>query len=285
MSFNLLLTVGWILFAFLLFSLFETEYKKQLQAIGIGITGIGLIVYAPYTWVVDQSLVQACLSFITGSMCLYVSVLVYFRNIDIRRIILMIVSSTGILLIVYTFAPVRDFLIGTVSSDTIYILTQFGFDVSKDASGDHYSIVFNETEKELKTNIVIACTGIGSMALFIGLISTFQSLSLKIKSMLMIISVSIIYLLNLIRNVFIAAAYGGQWFHIQPELIGMIFGRSDEWVSFYIADKILAQTGSIIFLLLFVYILFKYIHNKNIDIKILDEIFTILSNLESDLKN
>ena len=80
---------------------------------------------------------------------------------------------------------------------------------------------------DVYVQIILACTGIESMALFAGIaIST--SAQIRRRIMAFIISVPVIYVLNLLRNVFIIAAFGDEW-----------FGSSD--YSFYIAHHIISK--------------------------------------------
>jgi archaeosortase A (PGF-CTERM-specific) len=59
--------------------------------------------------------------------------------------------------------------------------------------------------------IVLACTAIQSMVLFAGLVfGVTAPLNRKLKAFL--VSVPTIYVLNIVRNVFVTAAYFGEWF-------------------------------------------------------------------------
>ena len=90
--------------------------------------------------------------------------------------------------------------------------------------------------------IILACTAIQSMVLFAGLIfGVHAPLRRKLKAFL--VSVPTIYVLNIVRNVFVAAAYFGQWFGPPLE-------------SFYIAHEVLARIGSTIALVVIAYAVF-----------------------------
>jgi len=114
--------------------------------------------------------------------------------------------------------------------------------------------------------IILACTAIESIALFMGLIGAVRA-PLNRLAMAFIVSVPVIYILNLIRDIFVVVAYGEQWFgadsfiiahnyiakagsgialfvisysvlRILPELFGMIDGL---WVIFSIELKSLLR--------------------------------------------
>jgi archaeosortase A (PGF-CTERM-specific) len=90
--------------------------------------------------------------------------------------------------------------------------------------------------------IVLACTAIQSMVLFAGLVFSVNApRNRKFKAFL--VSVPTIYVLNIIRNVFVAAAYFEQWFG--PPL-----------QSFYIAHGIMARIFVMISLIAVAYAVF-----------------------------
>jgi len=68
---------------------------------------------------------------------------------------------------------------------------------------------FHEVYKPIE--IILACTAIQSMVLFTGLVFSVEA-PIKRKLEAFFVSVPAIYLLNTVRNVFVAAAYFEQWF-------------------------------------------------------------------------
>lgn len=76
--------------------------------------------------------------------------------------------------------------------------------------------------------IILACTAIESIALFMGLISSVKAPTKRLAAAFMI-SVPVIYMLNIVRDVFVIIAYGEQWFGPQ---------------SFEIAHHMIAKVGS-----------------------------------------
>lgn len=89
--------------------------------------------------------------------------------------------------------------------------------------------------------IVLACTAIESIALFAGVILSVRAPWLR-RCAALILSTSLIYILNLARNAFVLLAYGEQW-----------FGDG----SFYLAHNVIAKVGSTVALLLIAYIVFS----------------------------
>lgn len=94
-----------------------------------------------------------------------------------------------------------------------------------------------------RVEIILACTAIESIALFTGLIASVNApLSRMAKAF--IVSVPIIYALNLVRNVFVIDAYGMGWF-------------GDPETSFYIAHTIIAKAGALLALFVIAYAVMK----------------------------
>lgn len=143
-----------------------------------------------------------------------------------------------------------DLLIETVTSQTVWGLNLLGAPATKLGS----YIFLNE----YKIKIILACTGIESMALFTGVTFAVDAPPMR-RFKAFLASVPLIYVLNIIRNMFIMAVYGYQW-----------FGEH----SFYIAHHGLAKIGSTMALFLIAYIVFL----------ILPEVVDMIENLAGMLR-
>ncbi len=126
----------------------------------------------------------------------------------------------------------KGFLINTVTFQTVWGLNFLGTPATQIGS----NILLNG----YKIEIILACTGIESMALFTGVTFAVDAPPIR-RFKAFMASVPLIYILNIIRNMFVMAAYGYQW-----------FGEH----SFYIAHHGLAKIGSTIALFLIAYIVF-----------------------------
>jgi len=89
--------------------------------------------------------------------------------------------------------------------------------------------------------IILACTAIESIALFIGLIASVKAPTKRLAAAFLV-SVPVIYILNIIRDVFVIIAYGEQW-----------FGPN----SFDIAHHMIAKLGSGIALFVIAYMVLR----------------------------
>jgi archaeosortase A (PGF-CTERM-specific) len=149
----------------------------------------------------------------------------------------------------------QEFLIETVTAQTAFLMDLIGANptvVSGTAvPGGTYpdyrsTFWFADGGHTITYTILIACTGIGSMAIFGGLIAaTSAPLGRKLRALA--VSIPVIYGLNLVRNVFIGLGFGLQKFHLFPDLVMGLFGAEDPYkVSYFIVDRVLAQSLSVV---------------------------------------
>lgn len=137
-----------------------------------------------------------------------------------------------------------------------------------------------EDNHQIYYTILVACTGVGSMAIFVGgILAVSAPWDRKLRALA--VSVPVIYLLNLVRNVFIALSFGQQRFHIAPELVMTLFAEEDPYhVSYWIADRILAQSASVLALIAITYLVVRELPEVLI---ILEDGLYMLTNSEYDL--
>ncbi|UGV40747.1 archaeosortase A [Methanococcoides orientis] len=149
------------------------------------------------------------------------------------NIILMVTSATAIgSLFYFPFANIpslNQWIISNVTNATAGLLGLLGYNVES----TWHKITYNG----YTVQIILACTAIESIALFTGLIVSINVSFKRLMSAFMI-SVPVIFALNIVRNVFVIAAYGDQWFG--PE-------------SFEIAHHVIAKFGSAIALFVIAY--------------------------------
>jgi archaeosortase A (PGF-CTERM-specific) len=104
----------------------------------------------------------------------------------------------------------------------------------------------------VKVQIILACTAIQSIALFVGVVGCVRApLDRRLKAFM--VSVPVIYILNIVRNTFVISAYGGQWFQIAPGTIMEWTGETADYASFFWAHNVLAEAGSLIALVVISY--------------------------------
>ena len=133
------------------------------------------------------------------------------------------------------FEPLNHLLIETVAAQTTFLLNILGYAATQ--------LSFNEIAyNNAYVTIILACTAIESIAFFAGLVLAVRSDNTNKKVLAFLIAVPAIYILNLIRNVFVVVAYGDMW-----------FGEN----SFEIAHHYIAKIGSGAALVVLSYITLK----------------------------
>jgi len=143
-------------------------------------------------------------------------------------------------LLYFLFAEVgllNTWIISTVTEQAVWVTGKFGVPVVQTA--------WNELAVNgLAVEIILACTAFESIALFSGIISSANGAPFARKLRAFMISVPIIYILNLQRLAFTASAYGFGW-----------FGTPDE--SFHISEHIITKAGSLMALFILSYMVMK----------------------------
>lgn len=153
-------------------------------------------------------------------------------------------------------APIRRILIEVVAKQTNWLLGFLGYDtVLREGPKFGYmsEIVYQTPNLTYITYIDIACTGIGAFAVVCGIYMLLDFDNLQL-SLAMILSAIIIYILNLIRNVFVATAFFNGWFKMVP----LPATTDPNLVSFTVAETYIAQTASSLLLAFLLYGIYVY---------------------------
>lgn len=225
------------------------------------VRGLGAVLAVPLSVMVGKSLYEGRDSLITLSRAVAIMGLVYAPFVTITRL--------------------REWLIMRVTSDTAWAMGLIGrdpplvtqreeaapyapewFDASLSNPIDksyafENSFVFFQDGYTVTFTIILACTGLGSMAVIIGLVSAVRA-PWRRKLRALGLAVPIIYLLNIVRNVFIATNYGEMNMQYLPEITMWLFGVSHEaQVSYIWADRIFAQIGSVIAMIIIFWLVMR----------------------------
>ncbi|PSQ27410.1 archaeosortase A [Halobacteriales archaeon QS_9_67_15] len=144
----------------------------------------------------------------------------------------------------------------------------------------HNTFVFTQGDHTIFYSIIIACTGIGAMAIFGGLIAAVDA-PFRRKLRAFAVSVPVIYALNLGRNVMIAVGFGEQRFHFFPELVMSVFSLEDPYrVSYILVDRILAQSLSVVALVGITYLVVRELPEI---LLIIEDLLFVVTGSEYDL--
>jgi archaeosortase A (PGF-CTERM-specific) len=127
----------------------------------------------------------------------------------------------------------KEWLIENVAAQTTDLLHLFGINAVRSQD----LIMYNN----MPVTIIFACTAIQSMVLFVGMIGALSRVNLKRRTLGLLVTVIPIYFLNLIRNASVVYMVGS----------GM--------VSFEIAHNVIGKAGSLLALIVLLFVTFKIV--------------------------
>ncbi|MGB3907135.1 MAG: archaeosortase A [Methanomethylovorans sp.] len=236
----------WISISLMLLSVIlsvKNRYKRLIGASGWAIFSIHWIQQPLHYGAIDDY-VNVALTIMMSLFCLLIAHTMYVQytnrympakgEIDITYMATNAIAIGSMFYFPFAEIPVlKEWLIGTVTSNVMWTLGMLG--IAAQRTGN--MITYNGHTVE----IILGCTAIESIALFIGLIASVSAPMKKLLSAFMV-SVPIIYILNILRDVFVVVAYGEMW-----------FGPN----SFEIAHHMIAKAGSGIALFVIAYIVMR----------------------------
>jgi len=246
----------------------------------------------PFFTLEQRSYVEGMLCIIAVPACLYVAYLVY----DERPSLLVLTRAVAVMGAIYlpfqTITPIRRTAIETVTVHGHLLIETVGFETAiRSCAGLHeagyagvtclnpYDSMFLTTSTAggpYVTPVLLACTGIGSIAIVVGLVLAVQG-TIRQKATGVAIAVPIIYGLNVIRVAFIVLAHANQWFRVSPltELVMFPFGTNDPLlVSYYVSDRVIAQSLSVVAFVVIGWGLIRVVPSLSV---VLDEIGYLLT--------
>ncbi|MDD1685761.1 archaeosortase A [Methanoregula sp.] len=111
------------------------------------------------------------------------------------------------------------------------------------------------TRNGFSVQIILGCTGIQSIAILLGVAAAVPT-TLRQKIYAFLIIAPTIYILNLLRNVFVIMAYTDQWFPYYPDIAG---NGELGYESFFWAHNVIAEMLALVILVIIAYWLFTLI--------------------------
>ncbi|MCX9014502.1 MAG: archaeosortase A [Candidatus Methanoperedens sp.] len=218
-------------------------YNSRFSFAGFGWIFLSLYWFMqPGQYIGIQDYLNAFLVVVAALVSLFIAFMTFgFRDKGAIKTLVSLSRAVSVGGLVYfLFAEVELLntgIISLVTDQTIWMVGKFGFPVSQ--------VAWNQLSVNgLVVEVILACTSIESIALFTGLISSAAGAPLSRKFKAFMISVPVVYLLNIQRISFTASAYGLSWFGT-PE------------ASFHISEHIITKIGSMLALLLISYMVMK----------------------------
>lgn len=240
-----MLTVLWISISLMLLSAILPVKNSSKRIIGAGGWGIFSIhwIQQPFHYIAIDDYVNVALTIAMSAFCMLMAYTMYgeyTRKYPMKQQIDITYMATNAIAIgsvfYFPFAEIptlKGWLIGTVTNNIMWALSMLGISAYKTGN----MITYNGHTVE----IILGCTAIESIALFMGLIASVNAPIKKLLAAFMV-SVPVIYILNILRDVFVVVAYGEMW-----------FGPN----SFEIAHHMIAKAGSGVALFVIAYMVMR----------------------------
>lgn len=261
--------LGWIVIGtFVLAAVLEWRgvlgLARYVAAAGWALFGAFWLWVAPHFFYGVQSPLETALSLAAVPLCVYTGYLLLSGRNSLFVLSRAVAFMGVIYLPVETIPFARAWLIETTAAQTHFVMdlvaeapplvegsngyvSKFGFDPDETATGR-------------TTYIVLACTGIGSMSIFGGLIAAVAA-PLRRKVAGFALAVGVIWILNLFRNVFVGLATPHGWFQYGPlvHVTTTYMGATPERTSFLASHTYIAQPLSVIALIGITYLVIKIV--------------------------
>lgn len=216
--------------------------------------GVFWVALTPYFLFTMHSFVEGGLALLALPVCLHIAYCLYNGRTSMMRLSTAITVMGGLYLTasafpsLYGYPAPRQVLIEVVASHTMTLLEVFGFDpeIQPGPNGYTSEITFPRAGATYNTYIELACTAIGSISIFAGVLAASEGDRMHRFGVFMVVA-AVIYVLNLFRNAFVAAAYGWQLLQVHPEMVADLAGYSSPAkTSFFISHNVIAQPLSVI---------------------------------------
>lgn len=291
-----------VVVAFLSAAALESRDRERARGVAVGawvLFGAFWLVLTPHFVLEQKSIVEGLGSIAAVPLSLYAGYLLW-NGRDSLFVLSRAVGLMGLLYLPFSYVPLlesnpaRQWLVETVASQTAWLMSLVGFDPTLVGGMEHDGLpitgknypyentfVFEGTTNPIRYSIILACTGVGSMAIIAGGILAVRA-PLDRKARALALSLPVIYVLNLFRNVFIAIMFGHQKMHWFEGTITKLFGLSDpQMVSYYVADRLLAQFGSVVAMVLITWLVVKTLPEILV---IVEDLLFMVTGTEYDLQ-
>ncbi len=250
----------------------------------------------------QKSIIEGVGSVLAVPMALYVGVLL-IKGRDSLFVLSRAIAVMGAIYLPFAAMPqLSEPLIEMTTAHTAWVMDAIGYnpevvggtqvqatvdghvrtyDIAKKTHPFESTFVFrDQSTVPITYTIVLACTGIGSMAIMAGLIAAVDA-PVRRKLRAFLVAIPVIYVLNIVRNVFIGLSFGHQYFHVLPDLTADLFGLTSPLkVSYIWADRIIAQSASVVALVVITYLIVQELPEV---LTILEDAIYLLTGREYDL--
>lgn len=275
-------TAGWVLFGAFWFTLIHHFVFVQLSVV----EGLGAILAVPLSLYLAALLWRGRDSLFVLSRAVAVMGITYFAVLSVPAVetflIEVVTRHTGLAMNLIGYDP------NVLTATQVTLPDGSTLDIAAKDKRIRNTFVFDTTgvphmdDPLLTYTIITACTGIGSMAIFIGLILAVRA-PYERKLRALAVSIPVIYLLNIVRNVFIGITFGNQMTHFFPDVVMSLFGLEYAWkVSYIISDRILAQGLAVVALMVITWLVVRELPEV---LTVIEDVLYVVTRQEYDLQD
>lgn len=272
------------------------EYRGRRQ-LAVPLASVGWVVFGvfwatmlPY-FVEIRSPVETILALAGIVLSVYTGYLLYTG----RESLLLLSRAVGLMGLVYlpaaTIDPVRTWFIELAAVQALWGVELFGYEPNLVTAGDDAGIDYGGaanvfdfehiTGETYSVYIVFACTGMGAISVFTGLIASVRA-PWRRKLLGIGVAIGLIWILNLVRNVLIVLASQLQWFDYPT--LDAIFGPyiGTMRLSYFVSHTLLAQPLAVLVLIGLTYVVIRIVPEIS---TVLEEVLYVLTGTEYHLED
>ncbi|GAD51686.1 cytochrome oxidase subunit I-like [Halarchaeum acidiphilum MH1-52-1] len=240
---------------------------RSVAAVSWVLFGVFWALLVPHFWFAQKSVIETILVAAAVPGSLYVAYLVYGTRPSLM-ILSRAVAAMGIIYLpVLTIDGVGRALIAATARESAWLQNALGYHprvltgptMESSHTGFPHAFVYVVDGHRYLLEVLLACTGIGSISLVAGVIIALRA-PLRRRLLGLGIAVPVIYALNVVRVSFIAMAHGNQWFDgpLAHRIVAIVFSPTQSGVtSYYIADRVIAQSLSVVALVALTIVLLR----------------------------
>jgi archaeosortase A (PGF-CTERM-specific) len=290
--------LAWVVVAtFLAGTVLRWRNNGHARTVMIAAWGIFAIFWAalvPHFAFVQKSFVEGFLSLAAVPASLYVGYLLYDGR-DSLFVLSRAIAVMGVVYLPFETIPAltvgglsipapRHVLISHTTAQTERAMALLGYEPTLVEGEQGYLNTFKfvtEGGHVILFSIILACTGLGSIAIFVGLIAAVEApLGRKLRALA--IAVPVIYVLNIARTTFIGLVFGKQYMQWFVNEVLLLFGGTDPYkVSFYISDRVISQVLAVVALVAVTYLVVRELPEL---LTIVEDVLYIVTREEYDLR-
>ncbi|MFC6725798.1 archaeosortase A, partial [Halobium palmae] len=267
--------LGWVvILTFVAAALLESRRDRDARALAAAAWGLFAVFWLRLVYhfaFIHKSYVEGILTIVAVPACLYAgwllwngrgSLFLLSRAVAAMGLIYLPFETIPAFTVAGTTVPApREMLIETVAAQTGFLVELLGYDpewiVGPEAGYDSAFLFVTDGGHRLIMEVVLACTGLGSMAIFGGLIAAVRA-PIRRKLRALAIAIPTIYCLNLVRTTFITVVFGNQYMQFFVDEVLFLFGDTDPYnVSFYLSDRVISQLLAVVALVGITYLVVR----------------------------